>query len=85
MFIYQAKESSLVPAGFLTAHFLQELKVYEAFVVMGKLGCIAFMMERESLDKSILHLFKLLYTFPFVQASKAEEPHPSFPITTKAS
>ena len=36
-FIYQARESSLVPAGFLTAQFLQEKVIYEAFVVMGEL------------------------------------------------
>ena len=35
MFIYQARESSLGPAGFLTAQFLQ---IYEAFVVRGDLG-----------------------------------------------
>ena len=32
LFIYQARESSLVPAGFLTAQFLQKLYIYEAFV-----------------------------------------------------
>ena len=35
-FIYQAS-SSLVPAGFLTAQFLQKPWIYEAFVVAGKL------------------------------------------------
>ena len=35
---YQARESSLVPAGFQTAQFLQKLQIYEAFVVMGSLG-----------------------------------------------
>ena len=34
LFIYLARESSLVPAGFLTAQFLQKLYIYEAFVVM---------------------------------------------------
>ena len=38
LFIYQARESSLVPAGFLTAQFLHKLLIYEAFVVEGKLG-----------------------------------------------
>ena len=36
-FIYQARECSLVPAGFLAAHFLQKKRIYEAFVVMGEL------------------------------------------------
>ena len=38
LFIYKARESSLVPSGFLTAQFLQKLKIYEAFVVMGRKG-----------------------------------------------
>ena len=38
LFIYQARESNLVPAGFLTARFLQKLCIYEAFDVEGKLG-----------------------------------------------
>ena len=37
LLIYQAKESSLVPAGFLTAQFLQKNLFYEAFLVMGPL------------------------------------------------
>ena len=34
LFIYQAIESGLVPAEFLTAQFLQKLEIYEAFVVI---------------------------------------------------
>ena len=34
LFVYQAGESSLVPAVFLTVQFLQKLYIYEAFVVM---------------------------------------------------
>ena len=37
MFIHQARDSSLVLAGFLTAQFLQKLYIYGAFVVMGEL------------------------------------------------
>ena len=36
--IYQLRESSLVPSGFLIAQFLRESAVYEAFVVMGELA-----------------------------------------------
>ena len=35
LFICQARESSLVPAGFLTAQFLKANTIYEACVVMG--------------------------------------------------
>ena len=42
-------------------------------------------MKRESVEKSILYPSKLLYTFPFIQASNAETLHPSVPIKTKAS
>ena len=45
----------------------------------------ACLEEGESVDKSILHPSKLLSTFPFLQTSNAEKPHPSVPITTKAS
>ena len=38
LLIYQTRESSLVPAGFLAVHFLQKLYIYEAFLVMGELG-----------------------------------------------
>ena len=38
LFMYQARESSLVPAGFLRAQFLQKQLVYETFVVMGTKG-----------------------------------------------
>ena len=37
LFIYQAGESTLVLAGFLTPQFLQEI-IYEAFFVMGEKG-----------------------------------------------
>ena len=35
LFIYQARESSLDPAGILTAQFLKKNVVYETFVVIG--------------------------------------------------
>ena len=38
MFIFQAKESSLVTVGFLTAQFSAESLIYEAFVLMGEQG-----------------------------------------------
>ena len=37
-----------VPAGFLTAQFLQKLKIYEAFVV--------FLEEREGVNTGLIHL-----------------------------
>ena len=36
--IYQARESTLVPPGFLIAQFLQKMQVYEAFVLIVVLG-----------------------------------------------
>ena len=39
LFIYQARESSLVPSGFLTALLLQKLYICEAFGVMRDRGC----------------------------------------------
>ena len=38
LFIYQARESSLVPVGFRTAQFSAETVIYEAFVLIGELG-----------------------------------------------
>ena len=47
LFIYQARESSLVPAGFLTAEFLQKKVIFEAFVLMGKLvWCFFSLLSR---------------------------------------
>ena len=41
--------------------------------------------KNKSGDMSILHHSKLLFTFPFLQKSNEEKPHPSALITTKAS
>ena len=38
MFIYQARQSSLVPAVFLIAQFMQKLWMYDAVVLVGKFG-----------------------------------------------
>ena len=52
LFIYQARESSLVSAGFLTAQFLKKTVVYETCVVMGDkawgFSLIACLDKRES-------------------------------------
>ena len=48
------EESSLVPAGFLTAQFLQKKVIYEAFVFCRKLAgasFTAFLEERGSIEK----------------------------------
>ena len=37
LFTYQTRKSSLVPAGILTAQFLQKTLIYENFVVVGEL------------------------------------------------
>ena len=37
--------------------------------------CIAFIEERTSVNKSLLHSSKHLYTFPFLQENNAENPH----------
>ena len=47
--------------------------------------CIAGMEKRKSCEKSICHLSKLLYNFPFLQESNGDEHNPIFPIKTKAS
>ena len=47
------------------------------------LQCIALMEEQDSLNKSILHPTKPIYTFPFLQKKNAEKPHLSSP--TKAA
>ena len=58
MFIYQARESSLVPAGFLTAQFLQK-QIYVAFVMMGELRWYfsALIADRTGkVEKSLFYL-----------------------------
>ena len=63
--------------------------IYEAFFfdrgTMVVLLCIAFLEERECVEKLGRTMNKLVSTFPFLHASNAEKPHLSSPITTKAS
>ena len=67
------RQSSLVPAGFLTAQFLQKLEIYKAFVVMGELGsdsglaCLAGKGKCREAWKD-----GLVQAFPFLQASNAK-------------
>ena len=54
VFFYQARESSLVPVGFLTSQCLQKLWFSEPLLWWGNrvmLLCIAFLEERESFEK----------------------------------
>ena len=47
--------------------------------------CIAFLEEREYVERLVRMKNGLVSTFPFHHTSKAEKPQLSFPITTKAS
>ena len=69
LFIYQARESRLVTAGFLTAHFLQQKKLLNAFLwwEVGFL-CIA------CIENFVLYTSKLLYTFQDLQKINEELP-----------
>ena len=54
VFFYQARESSLVPVGFLTSQCLQKLWFSQPLLWWGNrvmLLCIAFLEERESFEK----------------------------------
>ena len=66
----------MVPAGFLKAQFLQKLWIYEAFVVVEKLGWDSY---------APLPSFKDALRICFLQENNAEKGHFSSPITTKAS
>ena len=76
-FLNQARESTLVPEGFLKAQFLRKLQI-------NGVSLLCLLGERKSVDKSILPPYKLLYTFPFLQESNTKQPYPSSPIATKA-
>ena len=58
LFIYQARKSSMVPAGFLTAQFLQKPWIYEAFVAVGKLFWVfsALLEWRNGKVQAYLHI-----------------------------
>ena len=63
--------------------------IYVAFVLMEELGrgfsALVFWRKKESAEQLGRMKDGLVYTFPFLHASNAENPHPNIPITTKAS
>ena len=75
LFIYQARESSPVQAGFLTPSFCRKCNLWSfCFVGRTRVGflCIACMENTKSEDKSIFHPVKLLNTL-FLQESNAQK------------
>ena len=81
-FIYQARESSMVPAGFLIAQFLQKHLLRLCFDGTIRVGvvCIACMDQSKSGDKFILFPSKILYTFHFLTKSNVKKLTPFPPI-----
>ena len=68
--------ASLVPAGFLTAWFLQKQYIYKAFVMMGDLGwsVYAFLREGKRKCSQVNPSDRLLYPFHFLQAAMQRSP-----------
>ena len=80
LFIYQDRESSLSPAVFLTARFLQKLSIYYAFVVVGELGwkpCwdqarLSSLVNKQVVQERLLNYFQGVCVLVFFVGSVQE-------------
>ena len=85
LFIYQARESCLVPAGFLTAPFSAENGIYEAFVVIGDLRwsfSTMLLWRKEKVETSPSSIQSSLH-IPFPPGTQQREAPPYFPHHNK--